>query len=85
MTVTISTHNGSAVAVAHNLRLRNVTDKEEHIDPNGVHETWAHEDVKGAYERLFGDAVRKYNEKQKRPDNGLLSAYKEKQKQTSSL
>lgn len=73
---TISTHNGSAIARQHNLRNRKVTDKEEHIDPNGIHETWIDERERDAYERLFGDAVREYNEKQKRSDRKIYDYYK---------
>ena len=73
---TISTHNGSAVARQHNLRNRKVTDKEEHINPNGIHETWLDEREQDAYERLFGDAVREYNEKQKRSDRKIYNYHK---------
>lgn len=68
-------HNGTSVSVAHNLRLRYITDKEEHIDPNGEHETWHHEDIKQAYEDLFGDAIREYNSRQKRKDRLLDENY----------
>ena len=68
-------HNGASVSVAHNLRLRYITDKEEHIDPTGEHETWYHEDVAQAYEKLFGQAIRDYNEKQKRKDRRLDENY----------
>lgn len=65
-TVTISTHNGSAAHRDHNIRNRKVTDKESHIDPNGIHEIWKDEKPRDAYERIFGEAVKKYNEKQSR-------------------
>lgn len=65
--VTISTHNGSQVARQHNLRNPKVICKEDHIDPNGHFEVWLDEDPKAAYERLFGEAVKAYNEKQTRP------------------
>ena len=70
-----SVHNGASVSVAHNLRLRYVTDKEEHIDPTLPHETWHHEDLEQAYERLFGQAIRDYNEKQKRKDRRISENY----------
>lgn len=73
--VTISTHNGSAVHQAHNLRAEKVVSKEEHIDPNGVHETWIHTPVREAYHRLFDDAVARYNEKQTREDRKIDNYY----------
>ena len=49
--------------------------KEAHIIPNGVHETWIDEPVRQAYERLFSEAVLKYNEKQTRSDRQIKSYY----------
>lgn len=77
MGVTISTHNGSAVAREHNIRNRKVTDKEEHIDPNGIHEIWVDEKPKAAYQRLFGKAVDDYNAKQKRSDRKITDYYQQ--------
>ena len=75
--VTISTHNGSQVARQHNLRNPKVIAKEDHIDPNGHFEVWLDEDPKAAYERLFGEAVRAYNAKQKREDRQITDYYKQ--------
>ena len=75
--VTISTHNGSQVARQHNLRNPKVIAKEDHIDPNGHFEVWLDEDPKVAYERLFGEAVRAYNAKQKREDRQITDYYKQ--------
>lgn len=80
MGVTISTHNGSSVARDHNIRNRKVTDKEEHIDPNGVHEIWHDEKPRDAYERIFGQAVEDYNEKQTRADRKITSYFNEVEK-----
>ena len=77
MGVTISTHNGSAVAREHNIRNRKVTSKEGHIDPHGRHEIWIDEKPKEAYERLFGQAVEKYNDKQKRADRKIKDYYQQ--------
>lgn len=77
MGVTISTHNGSAVAREHNIRNRKVTDKEGHIDPQGKHEIWIDEKPKAAYDRLFGKYVEKYNEKQKRADRKIKDYYQQ--------
>lgn len=71
MGVTISTHNGSSVARDHNIRNRNITDKESHIDPNGVYEIWHDEKLTDAYHRLFDGAVERYNEKQRRADRRI--------------
>lgn len=76
MAVTISTHNGSAVRREHNIRNPKVVDKEEHIRKDGIHETWYDEPVRDAYERIFGDAVRTYNENQSRPERKIDSYYK---------
>lgn len=73
--VTISTHNGSVVHQAHNVRAEKTVSKEEHIDPNGIHETWVHEPERKAYDRLFGDSVKAYNEGQTRTDRQIKNYY----------
>lgn len=75
MGVTISTHNGSSVAREHNIRNEKVVSKEEHIDMQGEHETWIDEPIRKAYDRLFGQAVQDYNEKQTREDRKIKSYY----------
>ncbi|MCM1316404.1 MAG: plasmid recombination protein [Prevotella sp.] len=75
MPVTISTHNGTAVAREHNIRNEKVVSKERHIDPNGIHETWIDEPIRQAYERLFGESVLNYNNKQTRADRKIDSYY----------
>lgn len=75
--VTIATHNGSQVARQHNLRNPKVICKEDHIDPDGHFEVWLDEDPKAAYERLFGEAVKAYNEKQTRPERQITDYYKQ--------
>lgn len=72
---TISTHNGSKVARAHNIRDPKVVTKEAHIRPDGEHETWLDEAPRAAYERIFGEAVKAYNEKQTRDDRKISSYY----------
>ena len=83
---TISTHNGSSVAREHNIRNRNVTDKEKHIDRNGAFEIWKDEKPREAYERIFGSALKEYNEKQTREDRLIKDYYnhieKDKNKKT---
>ena len=68
---TISTHNGSTVRQAHNIRSRACVAKEAHIDPHGEHETWKHESITQAYHRLFDAAVAEYNARQSRPDRKI--------------
>lgn len=75
MAYTISTHNGSRYVRAHNIRDRRLTDKEPHIDADGVYEIWKDEKVRDAYERIFGDAVREYNARQKREDRKIEDYY----------
>lgn len=72
---TIATHNGSSVSRGHNLRKEEIVSKEEHIDPDGIHETWHDEAPRQAYERLFGQAVREYNDKQTRDDRKIVNYY----------
>ena len=38
MPFTIATHVGTNIARQHNIRDKRITDKESHIDPNGIHE-----------------------------------------------
>ncbi len=61
--MTISTHNGSQIARDHNIRNRKITDKEKHIDAEGIHETWVDTPIREAYKTIFDDALREYNEK----------------------
>lgn len=79
MEVTISTHNGSKVARDHNLRKPWYVKAQEHIDPSGIHETWHDETLSHAYERLFGDAVREYNNSQARADRRISNYLKQVQ------
>lgn len=75
---TISTHNGSTVAVDHNLRDPAITAHEPHIDPNGPHEVWAHEDLRDFYERTFGQAQQDYDAKQGSRDERKIGDYLDK-------
>lgn len=72
---TISTHNGSSVSKKHNERDYDVCIKEKHIDLNRTHENWINEGHIEAYERIFGNAVKAYNLKQKREDRKINSYY----------
>lgn len=60
--ITISTHNGSKVSTAHNLRIENAIKNQDHIDRNGEFEVWKYEDIKDSYERIFGPYVKEYND-----------------------
>ena len=75
MPVTISTHNGTAVAREHNIRNEKVVSKEKHINPDGIHEIWIDEPIRQAYKRLFGESVQNYNNKQTRADRKIDSYY----------
>jgi hypothetical protein len=74
--VTISTHNGSRVCVGHNLRNERSVGNPD-IDPSRTHlnETLIFEPVQHAYDRIFGQALKTYNEKQKRPERQIKSYY----------
>lgn len=58
---TASVHHGNQVVQPHNVRDPKYVLKELHIDPNGVHEIWHHENLKDAYHRIFDDAVFIFN------------------------
>ncbi len=70
MAYTISAHNGSQVRQAHNLRIKKVIEKEDHIKEDGEHYTLKHRDLKEAYKSIFDEALKEYNErvKKKNPD-----------------
>lgn len=73
---TIATHNGSKVHREHNIRNPKVVSKEKHIIPGGVFEIWHDEKVRDAYSRLFGEAVKAYNEKQDREERKIKNYYR---------
>ncbi len=62
--MTSSVHNGPDVKQLHNARERKIVEKEKHIDPNGHFEIWYHEMAQDAFERIFGDSVEEYNDRQ---------------------
>lgn len=47
------------------------------VNPDGWHENWIDIDVRQAYEDIFGEPVKEYNEKQKRKDRKIDSYYQE--------
>ena len=69
--ITVSVHNGTKVSRAHNVRNRNVTDKEPHIDKNGWYAIWHDEPLREAYRRIFGQAQEEFNLKQTRNDRRI--------------
>lgn len=58
---TVSVHHGNKVVQPHNVRDPKYVLKELHIDPNGTHEIWHHENLKEAYHRIFDCSVFAYN------------------------
>lgn len=72
---TVSAHMGSRVARAHNRREPRVVSREPHIDADGYYEVWEDTDPMLTYEYLFGNAVREYNEAQKRNDRKIEDYY----------
>ena len=71
---TISTHNGSQAHRDHNLRGHS-TDKQDHIKKDGVHEVWIDEAPREAYNRIFGEALERYNAKQTREERKINNYY----------
>lgn len=60
-----ATHGGQdKVSVPHNQRYNKYI-QQAHIDPNGLHETWIHQELSSAYKELFNKARLEYNEGQK--------------------
>ncbi len=72
---TIATHNGTQVCYEHNIRNPKVVAKQKHIDPNGIHEIWKDEKVRAAYHRLFGQALKEYNNKQEKEERKISNYY----------
>jgi len=71
---TCSFHHGTECVPVHNRR--EISHKEAHIDEKGIHFSWIDEDITAAYERIFGEALKEYNEKQKRNDRKIKSYLK---------
>lgn len=74
---TISTHNGSVANRDHNIRNPKATDKQGHIsrELRSQNEILHDEKPRDAYMRIFGDALAKYNAKQKRPERQIKDYY----------
>ena len=99
--ITISTHNGSTFSLGHNIRDPHMVEKENQkwqethpgelrIDPNGEFEIWHYEKLTDVYEKLFGDALREWNQRQdtrgkpERKIDNYLSAIRSKEKQSKN-
>ena len=60
----------------HNLRLEEYVENQKHIDPTREHGVFLHlGDERAAYEVVFGESIKKYNEKQKRKDRRIKDYY----------
>lgn len=73
---TLSCHNGTSMSYLHNIRDKETCIKQEHIDLSRPHFLWINKPIKDAYEEFFGEAVREYNDKQKRKDRRINDYYK---------
>ena len=77
MSKTISFHNGTVWSRGHNIRDERYTSKQEHIDSsltaNNV--TICDIPVRKAYEDIFGQAVKEYNDNQTRKDRKIDCYY----------
>lgn len=86
---TISFHNGSNWSIGHNVRDERFVKDQDHIDKslskNNL--TLVNIPVRKAYEDIFGEAVKEYNQKQKRADRRITDYYNkiaaDKKKHTS--
>lgn len=77
MKYTISTHCGHKVSAAHNRRDDSSIKGREHIDSSKPHEVWKDEKITAAYDRIFGAAIKEYNDKQKRQDRQIKNYYRQ--------
>jgi len=79
MAVTTSFHMGSTVSLRHNARDPKLCRHESHIDLTGDHSARGvgvdGMTLRDSYEDIFGEAVREYNERQKRADRKIDSYY----------
>lgn len=74
---TISTHNGSTAYRGHNIRDERCIGNPDHIDPALTKDNMVlcDEKPREAYRRIFGEALRAYNEKQERPERRIKDYY----------
>lgn len=77
MPKTISFHNGTVWSRGHNIRDERYTGKQEHIDFSLTANNVIIRDVsvRQAYDEIFGQAVREYNDRQKRADRKIDCYY----------
>lgn len=68
----------------HNIRDEHYCDKQEHIIKNGHHEIWIDIPPKEAYEQIFGETFKEYNDKQKKKSR-KFNSYWEKVKKSKDL
>ena len=74
MGMKISANCRPIIKRGHNLRDPKIVRAEKHIDPSRPHETVLDMGtMQECYEKIFGDAVRKYNAKQKRADRKIVN------------
>lgn len=71
MKYSVSIHNGNKSNRGHNTRSKESIYNQKHIDRDGEIIILKDESIQTAYEKLFGEAVREYNEKQKRKDRKI--------------
>lgn len=74
--ITISTHNGSTVALGHNRRIEAIIKRENEkwkekygedrirLDKPDGHEIWHDEDIKDVYDKIFKDSIEEFNQRQ---------------------
>lgn len=91
-TITVHTDNDSCYHPSHNRRdpltiRREIEKGTSTVQIGGWYENWIDISVKQAYEDIFGEWVKKYNERQKRKDRRIDSYYQEikKDKQKSTV
>lgn len=89
MSKTISFHNGSNWSIGHNVRDERFVKDQDHIDKSLSENnlTLVSIPIRKAYADIFGEAVKEYNQKQKRADRRISDYYEkiaaDKKKHTS--
>lgn len=72
----VTAHCRPIYSFGHNMRLPDYVETQTHIDPTRNHDVLLHLGTEQeAYQAVFGDAIKKYNAKQKRKDRRITDYY----------
>ena len=87
MEKSLTLHNYNKTNRGHNIRAKNCTDNMEHInkDMTKYNITLKDEKLTDAYKRLFGEALKEYNEKQQNPQRKIKNYYQHVKKSNKNI